>query len=147
MYVNGMCNTSMLLKSMLFADDTSLFCKGRDLNMICETVSTELNKLNTWFKDNKLSLNIYKINVIVFGKTNTNNCRVTIEDVEIEQVKCTKFLGVHVDAKLSCLNILTWFGKKSQKIFMLCIALVDLKRICAFLFILFTCTSISQLLL
>ena len=53
MYVNDMCNASMLLESILFTDDTSLFCKGRDVNMICETVSTELNELNTSFKVNK----------------------------------------------------------------------------------------------
>ena len=37
LYINDMCNVSMLIKSIVFADDTK----------VCETVSTELGKLPT----------------------------------------------------------------------------------------------------
>ena len=57
MYVNDLCNVSSHLKSILFADDTSFFVEGSDLLEMCTNVSTEMNKLYTWFKENKLSLN------------------------------------------------------------------------------------------
>ena len=67
LYINDMCNVSMLMKSILFADDTNLFYSGDKLSQVCETVSTELGKLHRWFQVNKLSLNIAKTNFMIFG--------------------------------------------------------------------------------
>ena len=53
----------MLMKSIVFADDTNLFYSGDNLSQVCETVSTELDKLHSWFQVNKLSLNISKTNL------------------------------------------------------------------------------------
>ena len=53
-----MCNVSMLMKSIVFADDTNFFYSGDNISKVCETVSTELGKLHSWFQVNKLSLNI-----------------------------------------------------------------------------------------
>ena len=57
LYINDMCNVSMLMKSIVFADDTNLFYSGDNLSQVCETVSTEPGKLHSWFQINKLSLN------------------------------------------------------------------------------------------
>ena len=62
LYVNDMCNVSTTLKSILFADDTNIFHTGDDLKKVCETISHELDKLNRWFRANKLSLNVSKTN-------------------------------------------------------------------------------------
>ena len=35
-----MCNVSMLMKSIVFADDTNLFYSGDNQSNVCETVST-----------------------------------------------------------------------------------------------------------
>ena len=61
LYINDMCNVSMLMKSIVVADDTNFFYSGDNLSQVCETVSTELGKLHSWFQDNKLSLNIANI--------------------------------------------------------------------------------------
>ena len=66
--INDMCNVSKLLKFILFADDTNLFRSSDNLEQLCHVVSAKLNKLNIWFKVNKLSLNIDKTNVIFSGK-------------------------------------------------------------------------------
>ena len=55
-----MCNVSMLIKSIVLADDTNLFYSGDNLSQVCETVSTELGKLQIWLQVNTLSLNIAK---------------------------------------------------------------------------------------
>ena len=52
---------STRLTSILFADDTSCFIEGTDLSDMCIQLSTEMNKLSTWFKTNRLSLNVSKM--------------------------------------------------------------------------------------
>ena len=60
LYFNDLCKASSHLKSILFTDDTSFYIEGSDLSEMCTEVSIELNKISTWFKVNKLSLNISK---------------------------------------------------------------------------------------
>ena len=104
LYINDMCNVSMLIKSIVFADDTNFFYSGDNLSKVCETVSTEteLDKLHRWFQVNKLSLNIAKTNVMVFGNTQCeDNHVVSINGMNIERVYVTKCLGVHIDSHLN----------------------------------------------
>ena len=58
LYVNDLCNISKLVKYILFADDTNLFCANKNINQLITTVSSVLEKMCTWFAVNKLSLNI-----------------------------------------------------------------------------------------
>ena len=59
-YMNGICNVSQLLCTVLYADDTSVLLNGKSLNLIIKTVNSELQLLSTWLKSNKLSLNTTK---------------------------------------------------------------------------------------
>lgn len=91
-----------MLKIILFADDTNLFKSGYDLPLLCSEISKELNKLYIWFNVNKLSLNIAKTNFMIFSnKSRFDNVSISINNVPIERVECTKFLGVLIDNKLS----------------------------------------------
>ena len=102
LYINDMCNVSMLMKSIVFADDTNLFYSGDNLSQVCETVSTELDKLHSWFQVNKLSLNIAKTYFMIFGnKQCEDNDVVSINGMNIKRVYITKFLGVHIDSHLN----------------------------------------------
>ena len=61
-------------------------------------MNDELEKLNLWFKINKLSLNVKKTNYIIFSKRNFNlTSELCINNMAIEQVKHTTFLGVIID--------------------------------------------------
>ena len=102
LYINDMCNVSMLMKSIVFADDTNFFYSGDNLSKVCETVSTELDKLHRWFQVNKLSLYIAKTNVMIFvNKQCEDNHVVSINGMNIKRVYVTKFLGVHIDSHLN----------------------------------------------
>ena len=59
LYINDICNTSNVLKFILFADDTNSFT-GSNLKEICQVITSELEKLNIWFSLNKLLLNVTK---------------------------------------------------------------------------------------
>ena len=56
LYINDICNVSHLLNFVIFADDTNVFYSHKDINILCQTMSNELNYLCTWFAANKLSL-------------------------------------------------------------------------------------------
>ena len=102
LYINDMCNVSKSLKSILFADDTNLFCAGNYLNEVCEFVLRELNIFHIWFQVNKLSLNVAKTNVMIFGnKRYDEHYMVSISGMNIQRVYVTKFIGVHIDSKLN----------------------------------------------
>lgn len=103
-YVNDICHVSEIANITLFADDTNIFFESNENeNLFHIKVSSELNKFNDWFASNKLSLNIGKTNYIVF---NTSRNFSWDKDIFmggkiLKEVFSNKFLGVHIDHKLS----------------------------------------------
>ena len=67
LYVNDICNISKILKFVLFADDTNIFCSGHDAMQLSRYLSNELDKLSVWFAVNKLISNVSKTKFMVFG--------------------------------------------------------------------------------
>ena len=104
LYVNDIANVSSLLRFVLFAHDANIFLSGDDAKEISNTLSTELDKLNSWFAVNKLSLNVSKTNYMIFGNKkidNDMNIRVGSNGISIDRVYNTTFLGVTIDDKLN----------------------------------------------
>ena len=102
-YVNDISNCSSLLKIILFADDTSLFSSGKDLNKLIQITNQELSVIATWFKSNKLSLNLKNTKCIIFCARNkyyTKTTDIKIDNKLIEQVSSITFLGVHIHENL-----------------------------------------------
>ena len=67
LYINDICNVSNLVKFILFADDTNVFCAGDNkLELEC-MLNRELVKLCKWFAVNKLSLNLSKLVICCLG--------------------------------------------------------------------------------
>ena len=96
-----MGKVSPMMICIIFADDTNFLYTGDDILEICKTVSTELNKLSTWFNAKKLSLNVSKTNFKVLSRKKINNTPTfSINGTNIERVYITKFLGVHIDHQL-----------------------------------------------
>uniref|UniRef100_A0A3P9N665 Reverse transcriptase domain-containing protein n=1 Tax=Poecilia reticulata TaxID=8081 RepID=A0A3P9N665_POERE len=102
LYLNDLVNVSGLLKCVLFADDTTFFCLGKDIKQMMEMIQTEFIKIQTWFKLNKLSLNLNKTNYMLFSKRHKAiDLPFEVDDVEICRVNEVKFLGVIIDEKLT----------------------------------------------
>lgn len=57
---------------VLFADDTNIFCSGENLQQLVEDVTKEINKVKIWFDRNKLSLNLNKTKIMLFGNYKMN---------------------------------------------------------------------------
>lgn len=56
------------MKFVLFADDTNIMCAGEDLQQLLKEMTHEMNKLKNWFDLNKLSLNLDKTKLMLFGR-------------------------------------------------------------------------------
>lgn len=95
MYINDLCYVSPKLKFILFADDTTILYSGKNLQLLVNEITAELEKIKQWFNQNKLSLNIMKTKVMLFSKRKEDvQFQIKINKVEIERVKEYKFLGV-----------------------------------------------------
>ena len=102
-YVNDICNISKILKFVLFADDTNIFCSGHAAMQLSRYLSNELDKLSVWFAVNKLTLNVSKTNFMVFGNSKQRNTilQVSIKNCNIKRVYVTNFLGILIDDRLN----------------------------------------------
>ncbi len=91
-------------KSILFADDTTVYISGKNIRDLKASIKQDLEVLIDWFRANKLSLNLNKTNFMLFrpkGKKSDFDISLSFENTEIMQVKATKFLGIFLD---ECLN-------------------------------------------
>ena len=101
-YLNDMSNSSGVLNFIHFADDTTLFLTGENLDDLCGVVNDELGRVDEWLITNKLSLNVNKTNSIIFSNyTISDNVLIKIRDVPISRVHSTKFLGIIIDDRLT----------------------------------------------
>ena len=116
-YVNDLPNSVPDLSLILFADDTSAFTSHHDLSTLNIIMNNGLDKLNTWFRSNKLSLNLKKTNYMLLGTRNKTNqfkdkFNLSINDTELDEVNAFKFLGVTVDQNLTWKNHIDELAKK-----------------------------------
>ena len=85
---------------------TLLVSTGSNIKKIENNVNQEIPKLLDWLRSNRLSLNIKKKHVMVFGKKFNKNLqenlpKIMIDGEVLEIVKETKFLGVYLDSELN----------------------------------------------
>ena len=118
-YINDICNTSQLLKFVMFADDPNVFVSHKSIKHIEKILNSELQNLVTWFKANKVSLNIEKTNFILFQRKAemfpNKNIDLYMDNIKINQIQYTKFLGVTVDSKLTWKNHIAEIENKISK--------------------------------
>uniref|UniRef100_A0A3Q3AH61 Reverse transcriptase domain-containing protein n=1 Tax=Kryptolebias marmoratus TaxID=37003 RepID=A0A3Q3AH61_KRYMA len=116
LYINDLVNVSGFFKCVLFADDTTFFCLGQDIEWMLEKMQTEFMQIQNWFKLNKLSLNLDKTNYMLFTRRQrTVNIPFKVDGVEICRVSEVKFLGVIIDEGLTWKSHLNYLRTKMAK--------------------------------
>ena len=65
-YINDLPNVFSLTQSLLFANDTNIFCSHRTTGHLVSIANNELAKIVTWLNANKLSPNLTKTNLWFF---------------------------------------------------------------------------------
>lgn len=117
-YINDICYVSNFAKLILFADDTNLFFTDKDPVYLNHVVNRELESFSVWLATNKLSLNLKKTKFIDFKskqKRTSAECRVLINNQEIEQVKENVFLGIILDENLTWKSHISQVSSKVSK--------------------------------
>jgi hypothetical protein len=102
----------------LFADDSNLITSGKSPSDIEQTINDEIPILINWLQTNRLSLNLKRKHIMMFGpnkKTVNNNILVKIDGVPIEIVHHTKFLGIILDDKLTWKEHINYISKNNSK--------------------------------
>ena len=104
LYINDLCNVSKKLFSLLFADDSNMFLSGKDPDDLIRTMNEEMVKVIDWLQINRLSLNLNKTHFILFRRKRVRislSTDLIINNVKIDMIERTKFLGVMIDQNLS----------------------------------------------
>ena len=92
----------------LFADDTNVFVRSQnmtDLNKNCQSV---VNKISDWMLANRLTLNADKTFYMIFAppsySSTISNLDLFVNNLRINRVSSSKFLGVTIDDKLTWID-------------------------------------------
>ena len=119
LYINDLTHSSCVSHTVLFADDTNMFLSHKNLVELEHIINNELVQVDTWFKCNKLSLNISKTNYIIFcpykKQTDINHICPKINRQNIAKVSSTKFLGISIDESLNFKEHIDDLVKKMSK--------------------------------
>ena len=103
----------------MYADDTTLNFNLEEFPLPDRegSINNELDKVNTWLKLNKLTLNTDKTKCMLFHKRRkVNPLQLSINDQQISQVDQFTFLGVLLDDTLSWKNHINMVTNKLSKI-------------------------------
>ena len=87
----------------MFADGTNLFNSDENIDELFQEMNKELKSVSTWFKANKLSINIDETKWTIFHSTSrkcfmpTKFPELLIDGITLEKETVTKFLEVFID--------------------------------------------------
>ena len=103
--INDLVSVSNKLNFLMYADDTTIYFNLEDFSRddVVNCVSIELNKVNDWLHENKLSLNIEKTKCMIFHRhqKKIEPMSFSINEVQIDNVSSFKFLGIMLNEHLT----------------------------------------------
>ena len=115
-YVNDIANSTNL-QPRLFADDTNIFAANENITHLIQNTNTELEKIDTWFKANRLKLSVDKTTYCMYSpkkKLLLNTPEVRIGDV-IQKSDSVRYLGLIIDEKLTWEKHIDELGNKINR--------------------------------
>lgn len=100
-YINDMIKCSDNLKFVQFADDTTIYISGSNIDNLVSSLNIELNCVDQWLIANKLSLNILKSKyMLISNRQPAHDLNISIRNNNLLRVNEINFLGVIIDHKL-----------------------------------------------
>ena len=89
---NDICNASELLFYILYADDTAVLLKGKELRELLVILNEELERIHLWLQDNKLTLNTQTSVFMVFHRARLKsfNSPILNNETKLQDVSSTK---------------------------------------------------------
>ena len=104
----------------LFADDSSLYYKHKNLSILESDINGELDKINEWLCANRLSLNIEKSNFVIFYPPQKRLLRdfypiLIINGKHLKREYSIKYLGIFIDSHLNWKSHVNYIAKKINR--------------------------------
>ncbi len=103
--VNDMPNAFVGAKLNLYADDTAFTVQSNTPLDLARQLQCQVDKAATWLAKNRLSLNVNKNKIMIFGPrqmiSKCNDLSISYNNKEIELVVRFKYLGLILDGTLS----------------------------------------------
>ena len=104
-YINDLDAALDSCKAKLYADDTVLYQSGVNVQEASGKLQTSLNKFCSWAKVNKLTINVNKTKLMVFGSRSkvkkAKDVKIYIHDILLQRVPTFKYLGLVLDQTLT----------------------------------------------
>ena len=106
---------------LMFVDVTNLFLSRKNTDALFNGINVELANVSTWFKSNKLSLNVDKTKWLLFHPLSKRQLlpqilpNVLIENKHIKREHVLKLLGVFINENLSWKQNINVGSSKASK--------------------------------
>lgn len=101
-FINDIFHLPLKGKLQLYADDAAITYDAENVNELTNAMTHDLNLINSWFEQNKLSMNLEKTNFIVFSLRGAPPLiNLSLNDTNISQVDCVDYLGLWIDQGLT----------------------------------------------
>ena len=110
-FINDLPDCLLCTACNIYADDTELHCCANTVTEVENTLQCDVRNIGNWFHDNRLVPNGTKTYSMLTSSNRDKVCAelsLLIDDAKIEQVNCTKYLGIHPD------SMLTWSSHINQ---------------------------------
>ena len=116
LYINDLATASKFSAS-LFADDTSLLLKHKNISVLERQCNIELVHINNWFLANKLTANLSKASkyMLTLGKQRSkhpDHFELEMGNAVLEKVKSIKYLGVMFDERFNWEDHVSYISSK-----------------------------------
>ena len=121
-YCNDLPNCLSDSACIQFADDTTIYLKGNDIQMLQNKMNENLRSVLKWCNCNSLKLNAVKTNFMIFNERRNAapNPGLNLDGATIERVEKFKMLGIWIDANLKWQSHVDYISHKmSQGLFAL----------------------------
>ena len=118
--INDLISASDRLKFLMYADDTTIYFNLEDFDSqnTEADINAELEKVDTWLKLNKLSLNAQKTKLMLFHRKqkHVNDVNIKIDNTMIEHVQTFNVLGIMLNETLSWKSHIDMVSNKISKV-------------------------------
>ena len=117
--INDLVNSSTKFRFLMYADDTTIYFNLDDFPLVNREfeINCELEKVNTWLKLNKLSINVDKTKCMFFHKRRPiTPLQFSMNNRAIDVVENFNYLGIILDANMSWKSHIAMVRNKLSRI-------------------------------
>ena len=117
--INDLVNCSTKFQFLMYADDTTIYFNLNDFPPINREIeiNSELEKVNTWLKLNKLAINVDKSKCMFFQKRRSiTPLKFLMNNRAIDVVHNFNYLGIMLDANMSWKSHIAMVSNKLSRI-------------------------------